>query len=176
MAEPLIMFVCTANICRSPWAELRGQQALPGFRVRSGGILRQTVGQPMDETMAATLPPEVSADAHRAQLISRELATKAALILTMEQQHRLWLVDEYPSAIRKVFQIGQFVAAVRHAPTDLGFDELLRWAYLNRGPASTEHDVKDPYRQGPEKAAQTAAELDQLITELAGILTASLGR
>ena len=176
MAEPLIVFVCTANICRSPWAEARGRQLLTGFDVASAGVLSSTVGRPMDPVMAETLPKGATADTHRAQLISAELASRAALLLTMELKHRLWIVDEFPAAIRKTFTLGQFAATAAAAPEDLPLAELLQWAYRNRVAPSSRADVADPYRQGAERAAQTAAQLDGLLTQVASVLVPALGR
>lgn len=174
MTEPLIVFVCTANICRSPWAEARGRQLLEGFRVASAGVLPSTVGRRMDDVMAATLPEGISVDAHRAQLVTHQLVSEARLILTMEQRHRLWVVDEFPDAIQKTFTLGQFAATLKSAPEGLGLDELLTWAYRNRAASSSRTDVSDPYRQGPQKAARTAKLLDDLIAQMAQALVPSL--
>ena len=167
MTEPLIVFVCTANICRSPWAEARGRELLPGFRVASAGIMPSTAGRPMDDTMAATLPGGF--EKHRAKFITRPLVAEAVALVTMEDRHRLWLLDEYPGAIRKTFTLGQLSATLRAAPAGMGLEELLQWAYRHRVAASG-HDIADPYRQGPERAAETAAVLEGLLTEIAGVL------
>ena len=58
-AAPLILFVCTANICRSAWAEARAQQLLPGYRIASAGT-HALRGRGIDPTMAQTLPAGVA--------------------------------------------------------------------------------------------------------------------
>lgn len=174
MSEPLIVFVCTANVCRSPWAELRAKQLLPGFAVGSGATLSSTAGRPMDDVMAATLPAGVEVAGHRAKPLSPAMAREASLILTMEERHRAWVLDEYPGAIRKTFTVGQFAATVSRAPEGLPLDELLLWAYRNRVPSSGT-DISDPYRQGPERAAETAELLDRLLAQMAPVLVQAVG-
>lgn len=176
MTEPLIVFVCTANICRSPWAELRGRQLLDGFRVASAGVLPNTVGRSMDPVMAATLPREVSGDQHRAQMVSPQLISDATLILAMEAQHRVWLIDEFPGATRKIFTLGQFVATIANAPGGLSLDELLTWAYRNRVAPSARYDVEDPYKQGPDKALAAAKLLDEQIRRVADVLVPAVAQ
>lgn len=127
----------------------------------------------MDEVMAATLPEGAAMDAHRAQLVTHQLVSEARLILTMEQRHRLWVVDEFPEAIPRTFTLGQFAATLKSAPEGLSLDELLTWTYRNRAAPASRTDVSDPYRQGPQKAARTADLLEDLISQVAQALVPS---
>lgn len=168
MSEPLIVFVCTANVCRSPWAEARAAQLLDGYRVSSAGI-RAPIGRPMDETMAATLPDGATIG-HHAQRLTPSLAAEAGLLLTMDSGHRGFITEEFPAAIRRTFTLGQFVETARRAPSGLGFDEFVTWVYRNRVPSGTHSDVADPYKQGPVKARAAADQIEGLLTELAALL------
>lgn len=168
MSEPTIVFVCTANVCRSPWAEARATQLLPGFRVDSAGT-QAAPGRPMDPTMAATLPDGATIS-HGAQRLNPQMAKDAALILTMDGTHRAWITDEFPSAIRKTFTFGQFLESARKAPAGLSLDEFVTWTFRNRVPSGPHSDVEDPYKQGPAKAAAAAEQLEGMLTELAALL------
>ena len=169
-AAPLILFVCTANICRSAWAEARAQQLLPGYRIASAGT-HALRGRGIDPTMAQTLPAGAEKTT-AAQQLTRELVADAALILTMEAAHRGFLIEEFPAAIRRTFTLGQFAETIRTAPAGLPLDELVRWAYLNRVPSRRDSDIADPYGRGLAAAGKTAVELEGLLGEVA----AKLGR
>lgn len=168
MSEPTVVFVCTANVCRSPWAEARAAQLLPGFRVDSAGI-QASPGRPMDPTMAATLP-DGATPSHDAQRLSPQLVRDAAVILAMDGGHRAWINDEHPAAIRKTFTLGQFIESARRAPEGLSLDELVTWTFRNRVPSGPHSDVEDPYKQGPAKAAAAAEQLEGMLIELAALL------
>ena len=80
----------------------------------------------------------------------------------MEDAHRSFIAAEFPWAITRTFTLRQFVDSATGAPEGLTFPDLVRWAFRHRV-SSDGTDVVDPYRQGPEKARQTAQELDGLI-------------
>lgn len=168
MTGPLILFVCTANVSRSPWAEMRASQLLPGYRVSSFGTMASP-GRAMDPLMAELLP-DGAAGSHRSQRINHRKLDEAALVLTMEGTHRLWITEEHPGAIRKTFTLGQFLAAARKAPSGMNLDELVSWSYRHRGPTGVDTDVADPYGLGSEVARATAEKLDAMLTELAALL------
>lgn len=167
--EPTILFVCTANICRSAWAEARASQLLPGVRIVSAGT-HALRGKPMDPTMAQTLP-DGAAKVGGGQQMSRALAQEATVILAMEGHHRAWILDEFPGAIHRTFTLGQFVETIRNAPAGLSLEDLVVWSYQNRVPARRETDVDDPYGKGLAAAGRSAAELESLVGELARVVS-----
>ncbi|WP_203567985.1 arsenate reductase/protein-tyrosine-phosphatase family protein [Aestuariimicrobium ganziense] len=174
MAEPAsILFVCTANICRSPWAQLRAQTLMPHLRFESAGTLA-TPGNRMDPVMAATLPVESRPTADVAPRGSRPISYLEAqdhdLILTMDRGHRAFLAEEFPEAIRKTFTLGQFVQTTQSAPPGLALPELVRWAYRHRVRPSRETDVADPFGRGREAAERCAVQLEQLLGALRTVL------
>ena len=171
MTKPLILFVCTANICRSAWAEARAAQLLPGFEIASAGT-HALRGEPIDPTMAQTLPGG-AAKSTVAQQVTRSLIDEAAVVLAMESRHRLWVLEEFPAAIRRTFTLGQFVETLRSAPSRLALGELITWAYQHRTPTGKQTDIPDPYGQGLSAAGVTASQLESLLTEMAGPLNAA---
>ena len=158
MSEPLrVVFVCTANICRSPFLELTAR-ALAG---KDSGVEFSSAGthgfdaQPMNREMVATLE-DVSADGFASRLLTSAILKEADLVLAATATHRSFILDEFPQHFRKVFTVGQFAATVENHP-DLTGRALVAAAAGRRTAARPEHDIDDPYRRG-EAAARTAAD------------------
>lgn len=93
-----IMVVCTGNICRSPIGEGLLKQALAGKNktVLSAGV-GALVGSPAD-TMAIQVSNAHGLDisGHRAQQATLGLLSAMDLILTMDQTHSSWILQQYP--------------------------------------------------------------------------------
>ena len=171
MAEPLrVLFVCTANICRSPSMELLARHLAAraggaGLVLGSAGTLARG-GHPIDPETAATLPPELDPDdvaAFRSRRLTPELLREADLVLTAEAVHRQHVLDDHPGLHRTVFTLGQFRATIADLPGPTG-RELLAAAGQRRAPSSPDQDVADPYRRGT-KAAHAAT---GMISEMLG--------
>jgi protein-tyrosine-phosphatase len=115
MPEPLkVLFVCTANICRSPYLELTAR-ALSGA---DSGVHFSSAGthgfdsHAMDAAMVATLAEDTSSGFASRRLTGPILA-EADLVLTAEATHRSFILEEFPQHLRKVFTVGQFAGALR---------------------------------------------------------------
>lgn len=172
MTDPLrVLFVCTANICRSPYLELRARQlAGPGTGVEfaSAGTMG-FAAHPMDEVMAATLQPGL-ADEFRSRPLDHTVLAGADLVLTAEQSHRSRILEDHPQHLRRVFTVGQFAAVAAANPGVVGRD-LVSLAGRRRSAPTTEQDVSDPYRLGPDAAAAAAARIDDLLRVVVPALT-----
>lgn len=173
-ARPLkVLFVCTANICRSPFMELTARaMGLTGLEFDSAGT-RGFDRERLDAEMAAQLGPAAAGGAarFRSKPVTRALLEEADLVLTAESSHRTWILDDHPTLFRKVLTLGQAAAAVERLEPGLDRDHVAEGLATNRGTAAAEADVKDPYRRGPE-AARACAEQ---ITRLLGAVLPALG-
>jgi len=170
-----VLYICTANICRSPFMELYSRHlAGPGTHVTfaSAGT-HGFVGREMDPTMAATLTERGVAGVgrFRSRPFSSDLMPHADLVLTAESAHRQFLLDDHPASFRKVLTLGQFAEAVRTSGDDLTGHDLLAAVAERRGQADPALDVADPYGQGPEVAALCADALDELLRVVVPALT-----
>ena len=169
-AAPLrVLFVCTANICRSPYMEIRARQ-LAGdsaeVEFHSAGTHGFT-DHAMDEVMASTL--EQADDEFRSRRLSRELVEQADLILTAEAVHRAFVLEEFPQAFRRVFTLGQFAANAQELQGLRG-RALVAAAGERRHASVPGHDVADPYRRGIA-AVETAA---GTISTMLGVIVPAL--
>ncbi len=170
-----VLYICTANICRSPFMELFSRHlAGPGAHVTfaSAGT-HGFVANPMDPTMAATLTARGVAGIKRfrSRPFSSDLMPHADLVLTAESMHRQFLLDDHPASFRTVLTLGQFAEAVRASEDDLAGHELLAAVAERRGQADPALDIADPYGQGPEAAAMCADALDELLRVVVPALT-----
>jgi protein-tyrosine-phosphatase len=165
MAEPVtVLFVCTANICRSAFAEeLTRHRAITGLEVSSAGT-HGWRDHPVDEHIAHELR-ERGADpsAFRSRGLTRDMIDAADVILTAGAVHRTFVLQERPAAMRKVFSLGQFAAAVPEVEPSLEGRDLLRGVHRVRSTADPAHDLPDPFRRGPEAAQEAARQLEQLL-------------
>jgi protein-tyrosine-phosphatase len=179
MPEPLrVLFVCTANICRSPVMELvardlAGDPEQSGVEFTSAGTHARdghAFNTDMTPTLPATIAPE-GTDTFRSRHLSAAILDEADLVLTAESVHRQHILDDRPQLHRKVFTLGQFEATIAELP-GLSGRELVEAAGRRRTPSTPAHDVGDPYRRGSaaaEKATGTiTAMLSAVVPRLVG--------
>ncbi|MDY3677846.1 MAG: hypothetical protein SO046_01310 [Actinomyces urogenitalis] len=175
---PLLLFVCTANISRSPYAELLTRRALgtgSPWVVASAGV-PGTTGRPMDPQMSPQAQrrgvPSRWCQAHRSRPVSRDLLTRAWLVIAMEKRQRDAVLDIAPSVHARLLTLHQVVVAAASLGVSPGWDaESLVAALFRRKPVvSSRDDVPDPYRQAPEVVERACTVLDKGVGTLTGLL------
>jgi len=158
-----VLFVCTANICRSPSAEaLAGAAGPADIEFASAGTHARD-GEPINPDMVAVLPPDLDTSAFRSRRLTTALLEDADLVITMEAAHRTFVLDDHPAMFRKVFTLGQLAKAVEQAPEGLDREALLAHLGATRRNADPALDVPDPYRRGAEAASGCVARLEELL-------------
>lgn len=162
-----LLFVCTANICRSAYAEVLARHLLgddPTVAVGSAGT-HGWRDHPMDEEMAATLVArDIDPAGYRSRRLTMRMVEEADLVLTAEVAHRRFILDDRPGVFRRLFTLGQLDRTLDDVPDDLRGRELLAAAGKAPRPAAVEDDVRDPYRRGPEAAEAAARHIETLLT------------
>lgn len=159
-----ILYVCTGNICRSTFAERWSQQLTPaGMTFSSAGTMAM-VGQGMDADMADQLRRHGGdPSGFEARQASLSILRDVDLVLTMERRHKAYVLEEMPGLTRRTHTLGHFLRAVDElaasGPVPRG-QELLEAVSRVRVPSSRAESVEDPYRRGPQKAAEVS---DQLV-------------
>lgn len=158
-----VLFVCTANICRSAYADVvaRGRN-IPGLQFGSAGT-HALVGQPIDPPMSnqVNIGDE---NQHRAQQLSYELVDSADLILAMGAEHRRYILDEWPSAARKTFVIGHAAREINAMPEG-SLDDVVQHLWGHRS-TSARDEVADPYRRGEGAAIAAARSIDTHLEDI----------
>ena len=177
VSKPLkVLFVCTANICRSPYMELAARHLAgndPTLEFASAGTHGFT-DEPMNQPMVEVLQPGTTGhDDFRSRRLTTAELEWADIVLTAEASHRQFILDDNPALFRKVFTLGQFIEAVADIGAGVHGRELLGQLQQRRGPATADLDVADPYRRG-DKAARTAADhIDRLLRAAVAALSSA---
>jgi len=112
--EPLILFICTGNICRSPMAEYYAgyifkERGLP-FRTASAGVFAS--GYPISTNSKMMLKNNnIDSEMHSSMQVNQQLIESSCLILTMENVHKNILYNMYPDSKHKVYTLAEYCGA-----------------------------------------------------------------
>lgn len=162
-----LLFVCTANVSRSPYSQVRAGELFGDQVVAASAGIPGTEGRPMDPAMEAELPFEDEAAlSHRSRVVTQDLVEASDLVLTMEFAHHMRLLDRWPQAAASVFGLRQFVDALDRARAAGTEDDRTLHARSVMQPNSMMWDIEDPYRRGRRAARRCADELDDLVLRL----------
>lgn len=144
--KPSVLFVCTANICRSPMAEIlfrtRLQQSMENWRdwvIGSGGTWAEDGHSASDFAVKTMAARGLDLSGHASRSVSKEMMDEYNLILTMENEHRDALTGEYPYFEKRIFMLSE-MTGIRA-------------------------DVRDPYGGDMEEYQYAADILDGLIRD-----------
>jgi len=114
--RPLLLFICTGNICRSPMAEYLMRRRLGArslWRVASAG-LSTFDGQPASEPGVAALAEQgIDMRPHRSRLLTRDLVDAASILVVMTASHRDQILGQYRDAREKIFLLRSFAPGAR---------------------------------------------------------------
>jgi protein-tyrosine phosphatase len=176
-----VLFVCTANICRSPMAAAfliggRGDRRV-GFEVASAGLLPGGRVPPPEvvETMDAY---GLDVRGHRSRQLTADMLGPADLILGMGRRHVQEAVLLDGAVWPRAFTLKEFVRrgeAVGPRPDRVPIRSWLQAVHAGRtrtelaGRSSTE-EVADPFGGPLEGYRETGAELGALVNRLSALL------
>ncbi len=172
-SRPQILFVCTANICRSPAAEVIARYRFGESRLtfRSAGFLENgRIFEPDMAKAVTKLGIDVD-DAHRSSVIDSELLASSALILTMEARHVQNIVIEDDQAFERVIPLKEAAELIDQRGI-AGLDGLLA-AMVDRDPMrylDRRWDVEDPYKRARRHYRRSASEIRDLVERVIGSL------
>ena len=139
-----ILFVCTANTCRSPIAHGIFENMLKSKKgkhtVKSAGIYARPSDTITENAQRQLHKRKIDfANRHSVQ-ITNSLVTEADLIFTMTNNQRRLLVQSYPYAADKIHLLGD---------------------YTNR-----KDDVEDPYGQNMHAYSKCASKIEDMLNIL----------
>jgi protein-tyrosine phosphatase len=190
-ANPVkIHFVCTGNICRSPFSQAYLSQRLQpssGFEVSSSGLFvleERPVSHAMRPLIAdvagASEFEHLSRQATQAQLASQDL------VLCMTREHRSAVLEECPAVFSRAFTLREFARLILAAREDgipvpaqgtpaeklraMSRTLAQRRSLLTKLEQPADDDVQDPYRQSDETYQKSVAEMVPALDIVAGFL------
>jgi low molecular weight protein-tyrosine phosphatase len=186
-----ILFVCTGNVCRSPFAELLTRRLLDDLlpppdatRITVGSAGCHALrGHGVDPHTGAELArwdvPGPIIATHTARQVETGMLVGADLVLTAERTHRAHVARMYPQGLRRTFCLTEFHRLLSvvdpHGPVP-GMHTMVEAAAAARGvspPVPTEADgIPDPYGRSAQFHRGCARMISALVTDiLAGLLT-----
>lgn len=178
-----VLFVCTANHCRSPVAESLFA-ALPEFaaldwHARSAGT-HARAGEEMHPHAAAVLSARgIDASGWRSQPLTATLIDGADLVLAASREHRRVVARIAPRAVPRTFLLQQFARYVANIDSARHVDSLptlIEQACAVRAgmqPVPDGHDdLPDPMGQPLPAFEQLARRVERDLATIAGALAA----
>lgn len=140
-----VLFVCSANMCRSPMAEVLFKHMLSqrgtdvDWHITSAGVWAWDGNRASQGAVKAVERKGFDLSNHRSQLITREMIVESDLILVMEQNHKQALQASFPTYSSRIYLLSEMVGM--------------------------KHDIIDPTGGTAADYEDTADELERLLTD-----------
>ncbi len=141
---PSVLFVCTANVCRSPMAAALFRSLLkengidPNFwRIESAGTWAIKGRPAAPEVVALLAARGMNIKTHRSRILDQEMVKRFDLVVTMESGHKEALQAEFRSLRDRIFTLAEL--------------------------AGETGSVEDPMGGPPEAYAAAAEEIERLL-------------
>jgi len=107
-----VLFVCAANVCRSPMAEGLLHLLTAGeddWRIGSAGVWALTGASASSLTIQLLSERQLDLSAHRARQVDQELLREYGVILVMEKNQREALRLAFPEFAGRIFLLSELV-------------------------------------------------------------------
>ncbi|GAB2615215.1 hypothetical protein [Pseudactinotalea suaedae] len=178
-----VLFVCTGNVCRSPYMEMVVTAALAAggtstVRVGSAGTAALE-GHAMSAPILAALKARgIDGSDFRARQLTAGMLQRSGIIVTAAREHRRWVTRLDPSAAARtftLFQVSRLIGAVdRDALAEAdGLDHVVRLLNAARGAGgagSSGDDIEDPWQRSARIYRRVTRRIDTAIEPFAQAL------
>jgi protein-tyrosine phosphatase len=193
-----ILFVCTGNVCRSPFAELLTRRLLDDSLAPADAARIAVSSAGTDTLHGAGIHPLMCAElarwgisgpavaGHTARQVNAAMIAGADLVLTAERRHRSYVVQDHADALRTAFSLREFhrlLSIVDNLPQAEPVTHLhttVQAVAARRGmvpPVPAEHDtIPDPYGLAAEAHHHSANLLAGLLRDVFARLLPVAGR
>ncbi|MBS1249482.1 MAG: Protein-arginine-phosphatase [Chloroflexi bacterium] len=127
---PSVLFVCTANIIRSPMAEalFRRQVGEGGhgrvWRVSSAGTWTRGGDPPHPTVLELLGEMGIDLHGHRSREVDESLLAAADIVLVMERSHKEALQIEFPEDAKKIYLLSELQGVERDIVDPIGSPEI----------------------------------------------------
>ena len=101
-----VAFVCLGNICRSPFAEAVARERAPGRTLVSAGSRARPGRSSPAQAVRSARAWRADLRAHRAQLLSHQLAAESDAIFVFDIYNLRQVLTEHPRALKRVHPLG----------------------------------------------------------------------
>lgn len=176
-----LLFVCSANRCRSPMAEALARKALA-----DRGIAAEVVSAGRMSSGHEASPGAVDAMSrlgldlrnHRSARLDPDTLAAADLILVMERAHLSDVFEVLPSAVERSFTLGEFPGLLEASPGDeqpLTAADRIERVNRNRDPShiiavDPSSDIADPMGRRRGAYRRTGRQVERLVDATVGLL------
>jgi protein-tyrosine-phosphatase len=162
-----ILFLCTANICRSPTAEYLARHHFGSDRwaFRSAGFL-ESGRSPTGELIRSLGEVGVDIRNHRSYRVDVASLQAADLVLTMEGTHVRRASEIWPDVLAKIVPLRQAATLLEADGAAGDVSDLIDRVVERRDPSDylgPRWDVADPYGRSLRVYRRSVAEIDALI-------------
>jgi protein-tyrosine phosphatase len=179
------LFVCTANICRSPMAAALFAEQIDDLtdsvEVSSAGVDTSAIegpGEVPPEVLEVMAPYGIDLVGHRARGLTASMLVDADLVIGMSRRHVQEAILLDPPCWPKAFMLKELVrrgAIIGPRRPDQGIRSWIDAAHGDRTRASLAHrsaadEVADPFGLSLDTYAATAVELARLTSQLGRLL------
>ncbi|WP_341716049.1 low molecular weight phosphatase family protein [Micromonospora sp. FIMYZ51] len=176
-----VLFVCHANLCRSPMAEYAARRLLADWSITVASAGTDAVPGLAMHPYAAKIAAETGEDpaSFRSRRLAPEHLVDSVLVLTATRRQRSVCTVLAPAVLHRTFTLRQFgrLAAMIESPMDRHGDPLravVAAAALARGrlqPALGDaDDLRDPVAGTAEDFRRCAQEIERCLRPLATLI------
>ena len=124
-----VLFVCTANICRSPMAMalfrdmVKDRADFQEWRIESAGTWAKEGFKASPFTLAVVSDRGLPLSQHRSRIVSQEMLSSFNLILTMEKGQKESLQVDFPQIRTRVYLLSEVAGTLGDVKDPIGLSE-----------------------------------------------------
>jgi len=119
-----VIFICTANLCRSPMAmglfQDKVREGPEDWKIGSAGTWAVEGEPAMSFVQKLLLQKGIDLREHQSAQVTEELLGQYNLILTMERGHKEGLRIEFPAMAGRIFLLSEMIGQIFDIPDPVG--------------------------------------------------------